>query len=73
MSRNLHSNKMLGLVDWELLVLFIGLFVVTMPCSAPGWSPKPSLTSPRSRKAQDWNSSSCAWFRPQKTNLREIF
>jgi Na+/H+ antiporter NhaD/arsenite permease-like protein len=28
MSRKLHSNKMLGLVDWELLVLFIGLFVV---------------------------------------------
>ncbi len=28
MSRRLHSNKMLGLVDWELLVLFMGLFVV---------------------------------------------
>jgi Na+/H+ antiporter NhaD/arsenite permease-like protein len=28
MSRRLHSNKMLGLVDWELLVLFVGLFVV---------------------------------------------
>ena len=28
MSRKLHSHKMLGLVDWELLVLFIGLFVV---------------------------------------------
>ncbi|HTR57963.1 MAG TPA: anion transporter [Casimicrobiaceae bacterium] len=28
MSRKLHSNQMLGLVDWELLVLFIGLFVV---------------------------------------------
>jgi Na+/H+ antiporter NhaD/arsenite permease-like protein len=28
MSRRLHSHKMLGLVDWELLVLFIGLFVV---------------------------------------------
>ncbi|MHB8667568.1 MAG: anion transporter [Burkholderiales bacterium] len=28
MSRKLHSNKMLGLVDWELLILFIGLFVV---------------------------------------------
>jgi len=27
-SRRLHSNKMLGLVDWELLILFIGLFVV---------------------------------------------
>ena len=28
MSRKLHSNKMLGLVEWELLILFIGLFVV---------------------------------------------
>jgi Na+/H+ antiporter NhaD/arsenite permease-like protein len=28
MSRKLHSRKMLGLVDWELLVLFIGLFIV---------------------------------------------
>ncbi len=27
-SRKLHSHKMLGLVDWQLLVLFIGLFVV---------------------------------------------
>lgn len=27
-SRKLHSTKMLGLVDWQLLVLFIGLFVV---------------------------------------------
>jgi Na+/H+ antiporter NhaD/arsenite permease-like protein len=27
-SRRLHSRKMLGLVDWELLVLFVGLFVV---------------------------------------------
>jgi Na+/H+ antiporter NhaD/arsenite permease-like protein len=28
MSRRLHSGEMLGLVDWELLILFIGLFVV---------------------------------------------
>ena len=28
MSRRLHSTRMLGLDDWELLVLFIGLFVV---------------------------------------------
>jgi Na+/H+ antiporter NhaD/arsenite permease-like protein len=27
-SRRLHSGRMLGLVDWPLLVLFIGLFVV---------------------------------------------
>jgi len=28
MSRKFRSNKMLGLVDWELLILFVGLFVV---------------------------------------------
>ena len=28
MSRKLHSRNMLGLVDWELLALFMGLFVV---------------------------------------------
>jgi Na+/H+ antiporter NhaD/arsenite permease-like protein len=28
MSRKLHSRQMLGLIDWELLVLFMGLFVV---------------------------------------------
>lgn len=28
MSRKLHSTHMLGQVDWELLILFIGLFVV---------------------------------------------
>jgi Na+/H+ antiporter NhaD/arsenite permease-like protein len=28
MSRRLHSTRTLGLVDWELLILFIGLFVV---------------------------------------------
>jgi Na+/H+ antiporter NhaD/arsenite permease-like protein len=28
MSRQLHSHKMLGLVDWQLLVLFMSLFVV---------------------------------------------
>lgn len=27
-SRRLHSRNMLGLVDWQLLVLFIGLFIV---------------------------------------------
>jgi Na+/H+ antiporter NhaD/arsenite permease-like protein len=27
-SRRLHSHRMLGLVDWQLLILFIGLFVV---------------------------------------------
>jgi len=28
MSRKLHTARTLGLVDWELLILFIGLFVV---------------------------------------------
>ena len=28
LSRRLHSHKMLGLVDWQLLVLFVGLFIV---------------------------------------------
>jgi Na+/H+ antiporter NhaD/arsenite permease-like protein len=36
MSRRLHSNKMLGLVDWELLVLFIGLFVVNHALAQTG-------------------------------------
>jgi Na+/H+ antiporter NhaD/arsenite permease-like protein len=44
MSRKMHSRKMLGLVDWELLVLFIGLFVVNhalersgLPAQAMAW------------------------------------
>lgn len=36
MSRKLHSNKMLGLVDWELLVLFVGLFVVNGALAGTG-------------------------------------
>jgi Na+/H+ antiporter NhaD/arsenite permease-like protein len=28
LSRRMHSREMLGLVDWQLLVLFAGLFVV---------------------------------------------
>jgi len=36
MSRKLHSFKMLGLVDWQLLVLFIGLFVVNHGLSRTG-------------------------------------
>jgi Na+/H+ antiporter NhaD/arsenite permease-like protein len=38
MSRRLHSNKMLGLVDWELLILFIGLFVVNHAFTNTGLS-----------------------------------
>jgi len=36
MSRRFHSHKMLGLVDWELLVLFIGLFVVNHALAQTG-------------------------------------
>jgi Na+/H+ antiporter NhaD/arsenite permease-like protein len=36
MSRHFHSHKMLGLVDWELLVLFIGLFVVNHALAQSG-------------------------------------
>jgi len=35
-SRRMHSRRMLGLVDWELLVLFIGLFVVNHAIQATG-------------------------------------
>ncbi len=38
MSRRLHSTKMLGLVDWELLILFIGLFVVNHAFARTGLS-----------------------------------
>jgi Na+/H+ antiporter NhaD/arsenite permease-like protein len=36
LSRQLHSTRMLGLVDWELLVLFIGLFVVNHALAQTG-------------------------------------
>jgi Na+/H+ antiporter NhaD/arsenite permease-like protein len=35
-SRRLHSRDMLGLVDWQLLVLFLGLFVVNGAFEATG-------------------------------------
>ncbi len=35
-SRKMHSEKMLGLVDWQLLVLFAGLFVVNHAFQATG-------------------------------------
>ncbi len=40
MSRKLHSSKMLGLVDWELLILFIGLFVVNHAFQRTGIAPQ---------------------------------
>ncbi|MCC7272305.1 MAG: anion transporter [Alphaproteobacteria bacterium] len=36
LSRNLATRRILGLVDWSLLVLFAGLFVVTAAFSATG-------------------------------------
>jgi Na+/H+ antiporter NhaD/arsenite permease-like protein len=36
-SRRLHSRQMLGLVDWQLLVLFIGLFIVNRAVQLAGW------------------------------------
>jgi Na+/H+ antiporter NhaD/arsenite permease-like protein len=36
MSRRMHSQTKLGLVDWELLVLFVGLFVVNHALQATG-------------------------------------
>jgi Na+/H+ antiporter NhaD/arsenite permease-like protein len=35
-SRRLHSSEMLGLVDWELLILFMGLFIVNHALEATG-------------------------------------
>ncbi len=35
-SRRLHSRRMLGLVDWNLLVLFVGLFVVNAALQRTG-------------------------------------
>ncbi|GAB4180616.1 MAG: SLC13 family permease [Geothermobacteraceae bacterium] len=37
LSRRFHSRSTLGLVDWELLVLFIGLFVVNHALTAESW------------------------------------
>ncbi|WP_370679258.1 anion transporter [Comamonas sp. GB3 AK4-5] len=36
LSRRLHSSRVLGLVDWQLLVLFVGLFVVNAALQRTG-------------------------------------
>jgi len=36
LSRKLHSNMMLGLVDWQVLLLFIGLFIVNAALEQTG-------------------------------------
>jgi Na+/H+ antiporter NhaD/arsenite permease-like protein len=38
MSRQLRSQNMLGLVDWELLVLFMSLFVVNAAFQSTGFT-----------------------------------
>lgn len=44
MSRRMHSRHMLGLVDWQLLVLFAGLFVVNHALQSSGLA----------QQAMDW-------------------
>ncbi|HYE36738.1 SLC13 family permease [Methylocaldum sp.] len=36
LSRKLHSRHMLGLVDWQILLLFIGLFIVNHALETTG-------------------------------------
>ena len=36
LSQRFHSSKVMGLIDWELLVLFMGLFVVNHALQATG-------------------------------------
>ena len=36
LSRRLHSSHVLGLIDWPLLLLFMGLFVVYLACVSTG-------------------------------------
>lgn len=37
-SRKMHTRTMLALVDWQMLVLFVGLFVVTRGFELAGWT-----------------------------------
>lgn len=37
-SRRMHTRDMLGLVDWQLLALFVGLFVVVRGFELSGWT-----------------------------------
>ncbi|HEV2855023.1 MAG TPA: SLC13 family permease [Thermoanaerobaculia bacterium] len=37
-SRRMHTRDMLGLVDWHLLALFVGLFIVGRGFEASGWT-----------------------------------
>jgi Na+/H+ antiporter NhaD/arsenite permease-like protein len=84
MSRRLHSSRMLGLVDWELLVLFIGLFVVIRAgcwawstgscssCSSACSSSTMRSRRPACRRAR-WPRSrlpACAWTSPAPSSAR---
>lgn len=37
-SRRMHTRQMLGLVDWHLLALFVGLFIVGRGFEISGWT-----------------------------------
>jgi len=37
-SRRMHSRTMLGLVDWQMLALFVSLFIVTRGLELSGWT-----------------------------------
>jgi Na+/H+ antiporter NhaD/arsenite permease-like protein len=37
LSRRFHSSHVMGFVDWELLILFMGLFVVNHAFESTGW------------------------------------
>ncbi len=37
-SRKMHTRTMLGLVDWQMLALFVALFVVTRGLELSGWA-----------------------------------
>ncbi len=37
-SRRMHSRTMLGLVDWQMLALFVALFIVTRGLEISGWT-----------------------------------
>jgi Na+/H+ antiporter NhaD/arsenite permease-like protein len=38
LSQRFHSSKVMGLIDWELLILFIGLFIVNAALERTGFS-----------------------------------
>jgi Na+/H+ antiporter NhaD/arsenite permease-like protein len=40
LSQRFHSSKVMGLIDWELLILFMGLFVVNHALERTGLTPQ---------------------------------